>query len=33
LGNYSKEETKKLMAKNLRGEISSRTEIDSFEIE
>ncbi len=33
LGNYSKEETKKLMAKNLRGEISACTEIDNFEIE
>lgn len=31
LGNYKKEEVEKLIGKNLRGEISSRTEIDEFE--
>ena len=30
LGNYSKEEVKKLIAQNLRGEISGRTEDSSF---
>ena len=30
LGNYSKEEAKKLFSKNLRGEISERTERDTF---
>ncbi len=32
LGNYNKEETKKLMTKNMRGEISACTEIDNGEI-
>jgi len=30
LGNYSAEETKKLVGKNLRGEITARTEIEDF---
>jgi glutamyl-tRNA(Gln) amidotransferase subunit D len=31
LGNFKKEESEKLIGQNLRGEISSRTEIDEFE--
>ncbi len=31
LGNYKKEEAEKLIGQNLRGEISSRTEIEEFE--
>ncbi len=33
LGNYSKEEAKKLIGKNLRGEIKPRTEIEEFGFE
>ncbi len=30
LGNYPKEKAKEFIAKNLRGEISERTEIDDY---
>jgi len=33
LGNYSKEKAREMMAKNLRGEITERTEIGGFELE
>jgi len=33
LGNYSKEETKKLITKNLRGEITERSDIRGFKVD